>query len=475
MTGIGTEFGNALRRRFGGDYDTLVSIVSAIAGAGGRCRAVGGAVRDFLMDSRIKDLDVEIFGLPLERVEEILGSFGNVKKMGKSFGVLLIRGLDIDFSLPRRDSKSGKGHRGFVVFFDPGMSDAEAARRRDLTVNAIAVDLETGALIDPADGRADIDRRLLRAVDPDTFIDDPLRVYRIAQFAARFAFDVDLATVELAASMTPEGLPRERIFGEFEKLLLRGVEPSRGIEFLRDCGWIRYFPELQAIIDVPQDPEWHPEGDVWIHTNQALDKAVEYRSGDRLRDLKLMFAVLCHDIGKAVATREERGRLRSPGHEPEGAALAEAFMARLTRHQELIDGVVTLVGEHLKPALLEKGKISSRAVRRLSLRLAPSADIRLLVQVARADHLSRPGYDSFPAGGKLLEKAEELALQDSAEKPILMGRHLIAAGLEPGPEFRVLLARAFDIQISDGIKDADALLARVLEERESGSAGSSGR
>jgi len=462
------EFETALKRHLGDSYDTLVSIAKAMIEAGGRCQAVGGAVRDFLMGVPIKDLDVEVFGLPLSKAEKVLGSFGSLIKIGKSFGVLKIRGLDIDFSLPRRDSKSGEGHRGFVVAFDPCMSSADAARRRDLTINAIAIDLDTGDLVDPAGGRADIKKRLLRATDPETFLDDPLRVYRVAQFAARFRFDIDPGTVKLSASMTPEGLPRERIFGEFEKLLLRGKKPSLGLEFLRACGWIRYFPELEAIIGVPQDPEWHPEGDVWTHTNQALDEAVKYRSGDWLRDLKLMFAVLCHDMGKAVVTREERGRLRSPKHEPEGAGLAETFMTRLTGQQELIDGVVILVGEHLKPAMLARGEMSLRAVRRLSIRMAPTADIRLLVQVAKADHLSRPGFDSFPAGEKLLKMAEELAIQDSAEKPVLMGRHLLAAGVKPGPGMGILLARAFDIQVSEGIRDAKILGRRVLGEWKKG-------
>ena len=462
-----TEWESKLRKSLSGEYPLYRKVIDSLISRGARCHVVGGAVRDFLRDDEIGDLDVEIFKLELPDIEEELSRFGRVLKIGKAFGVFKLKGLDVDFCLPRRDSKVAPGHQGFDIECEPSMSLREAARRRDLTINAIAVDLDSHEIIDPFNGMSDLENRILRAVDRKRFGDDPLRVYRTAQFAARFGFEIEPGTIRLSSAMSSEGLSSERVFAEFEKLLVKGKNPSHGFEFIRAAGWISNHPELSALIGVEQDPEWHPEGDVWIHTMLALDKAVELRYGEREKDLKLMFAVLCHDFGKATMTRIERGRIRSLGHEQEGGELATRFMERLTAEKDLVSAVRKLVAEHLKPALLAEGGITGKAVKRLAGRLAPEAGIELLVRVARADHMSRLGIRSFEAGDLLLEKASEMEVEREPEKPVLLGRHLIKAGLSPGREFGIILKKAFEIQITEGIKKPGELLGRVLDDQTS--------
>jgi tRNA nucleotidyltransferase (CCA-adding enzyme) len=251
--------------------DRAQQIAEAVRNAGGRGLIVGGWVRDRIMQRPSKDIDLEVFGIPADQVRAILEGFGRVETVGESFQVY--KSGDIDVSLPRRESKSGRGHRGFDIAGDPDMPLHEAVRRRDFTINAIAWDPLTGEYLDPCDGRGDIARRLLRVVDPVTFADDSLRVLRAIQFAARLEFVLDAQTRELCRSIALDDLPAERIWGEIEKLLL-APRPSIGLTIAMDLGVVgRLFPELQALAGCPQEPEWHPEGDVWVHTLQVVDQA----------------------------------------------------------------------------------------------------------------------------------------------------------------------------------------------------------
>jgi tRNA nucleotidyltransferase (CCA-adding enzyme) len=253
-------------------------VASAVRSAGGRALVVGGWVRDHLLGRTSKDVDLEIFGLSPARLRELLGRFGAVNTVGESFTVYKVG--DVDVSLPRRDSKTGRGHRGFTVDGDPSMSIAEAARRRDFTINAIAFDPLTGEHLDPWGGIRDLERRVLRAVDARTFPDDSLRVLRAVQFAARFTLDVEPSTRELCRRIPLDDLPAERIWGEIEKLVVLADRPSLGLEVALDLGAVdRLFPELRALVGCPQEPEWHPEGDVWIHTLMVTDEA-RRRIGD---------------------------------------------------------------------------------------------------------------------------------------------------------------------------------------------------
>jgi tRNA nucleotidyltransferase (CCA-adding enzyme) len=311
----------------------VLSLAQAIHEAGGRALLVGGCVRDELMGAQPEDWDLEVYNLEPARLREILDQFGPVNVVGEAFTVYKL-GNHLDVSIPRRERKSGPGHKGFVIEGDPSMSVAEATRRRDFTINAILQDPLTGELLDPFNGRGDLEQRVLRAVSKDTFAEDSLRVLRAAQFAARFEFDIDPETIELCRAIDLSDLPAERIWGEIEKLLLRALRPSIGLEWLRRLGAIeKLFPEIQSLIGVPQDPEWHPEGDVFVHTQLAIDRARELI--DDLpypRQVTVMLATLAHDFGKPPTTELLEGRWRSRGHEEAGAAPAESFLNRLNVH-----------------------------------------------------------------------------------------------------------------------------------------------
>lgn len=289
---------------------------------------MGGYVRDHLLGQPSKDVDIEVFGLSAAALENTLGEFGSVITVGRAFGVYKVKGVDADFSLPRRDSKVAPGHRGFEVTVDQGLDFAEAARRRDFTVNSIGFDPLSVSLLDPHGGVSDLNAGVLRATDPRHFAEDPLRGMRAAQFVARFELSPDPQLLQLCSALDLAELPGERLLDEFRKLLLKGVRPSLGLEFLQRTGLIETFPELAALVGVAQDPAWHPEGDVWTHTLMVVDEAARLRGS--ANDEALMFAALCHDLGKAHTTeQDETGRVRSPAHDRAGVALAETFLERL--------------------------------------------------------------------------------------------------------------------------------------------------
>jgi tRNA nucleotidyltransferase (CCA-adding enzyme) len=446
----------------------LAAVLREVAGrvrdAGGRALLVGGCVRDAALGRAAAELDFEVYGLAPERLVALLEERYPLDLVGRDFAVLKLRGLPVDVSLPRRESKRGLGHRGFEVHADPFLEPREAAARRDFTINALASDPLTGELLDPFGGLADLEDRVLRHVS-GRFSEDPLRVLRGMQLAARFELEVAPETVALCRGIGPEGLARERVFGEWRKLLVRGVRPSRGLAFLRDCDWLRHFPELADLVGCEQDPEWHPEGDVFVHTLHCLDAFAAERVGDELEDLVVGLAVLCHDLGKPATTRRESGRVTSHRHEPVGEALARRFLARLTAEAALVEAVVPLVGAHLRPGQLHQARAGDAAVRRLARRVGR---IDRLVRVARADWKGRPplAAQRFEAGEWLLARARALELEAAAPRPLVQGRHLIGLGLEPGPHFGPLLAACFEAQLDgefasleQGIEFARAWLA----------------
>ena len=369
-----------------------VEIAQAVRDAGGRALVVGGWARDHLLGVRSKDVDIEVFGLDVERLEALLAGFGSVHAVGRAFGVLRVGGIDVDFSLPRRDSKRGRGHRGFDVAPDPTLDFAEAARRRDLTVNSIGIDPLTGELLDPHGGRQDLERRVLRATDPARFPEDPLRGLRVAQLAARLEMAPDAELVDLCRTLDLSELSGERVFDEIRKLLLRAAKPSIGFRVLEDTGLLRFFPELDALRGVLQDPKWHPEGDVWVHTLMVLDAAASLRdvgerdisTEDGSENLALMLGALCHDLGKPATTEWDGGRIRSYRHDVEGVAPTRALLARMRVPRALVDKVVALAEHHLAPALFIRNGATAKGYRRLARNLARAGvSIALLVRVAR--------------------------------------------------------------------------------------------
>lgn len=432
--------------------------------AGGRALLVGGCVRDALLGRPAKDVDIEVYGVAPDHLVEMLSTRFVLDLVGRAFGVLKVRGLPIDVSLPRRESKAGLGHKGFAVFSEPDLPPEEAAMRRDFTINAMAFDPLDATLVDPFGGQADLAGRLLRHTSPK-FVEDPLRVLRGMQFIARFELAAAPETVALCRTLEPEGLSRERIFDEWRKLVLQGVRPSLGLAFLRDSGWLRYFPDLHALVGCEQDPEWHPEGDAWAHTLHCMDAFAEERIGDEGEDLVVGLAVLCHDLGKPATTRRERGRLRSPGHEAAGEQPTRAFLGQMTNERDLIEEVVPLVVHHMRPMMLHRAGSADSAVRRLARKVR----IDRLARVSRADSRGRPprstGVD--PHSDWLLERARVLNVEDTPPRPLVMGRHLLAEGLPPGPRLGEILNACYEAQLNGEISTLEegvALALRIAAE-----------
>lgn len=443
-------------------------IAEAVRARDGRALVVGGWVRDRLLGLKSKDIDLEVFGLESQVVRDLLERFGQVNAIGESFTVYKIG--DIDVALPRRESKAGRGHRGFIVQGDPGMSVEEAARRRDFTINAIAFDPLTGEYIDPYNGRADLSRRLLRVVDAATFGDDSLRVLRAIQLAARFELGVEPATRALCRDIPLDDLPAERVWGEVEKLLRQAQRPSIGLALALDLGTVtRLFPELLALVGCPQEPEWHPEGDVWIHTLMVVDEARRRIDDlDHPRQLTVMLGALCHDLGKPPTTAVIDGRIRSMDHEQAGVEPARALLDRLNIHT--IDGfdvrgqVLGSVAHHLKPLAFFKAneRVGDGAFRRL----AQKVNLELLARVAVSDCLGRGGRFDCSGVDWFLERARELGVEHEAPAPLVKGRHLLALGVPAGPGMGPLLREIYERQldgritnVAEGIDAARELLA----------------
>ncbi len=424
---------------------------------------VGGCVRDELMGVEPKDWDVEVYGIEPSRLREILDSFGKVDAVGEAFTVYKI-GQDLDVALPRRERKVGRGHKGFVIEGDKDMSFAEAAKRRDFTINAVLKDILTGEIIDVYGGRQDIENKTLRVVSGETFAEDSLRVLRAAQFAARFEFDIDAETIEICRGIDLTDLPKERIWGEFEKLLLQAAKPSVGLKWLYDLGAVeQLFPELKSLVGVPQQPEWHPEGDVDVHTLMVADEARKLIDDlPYAKKVAVMLGALCHDFGKPPTTRFFDGKWRSHGHDEAGVEPTLSFLDRLgiyTIHgYDVREQVVQLVRYHLKPGEFYKAQPGDGAFRRLARKVEPD----LLYRVAKADSLGRnpewlPKEKWFKAEAQewFIEKARSLAVEKEAPKPILMGRHLIELGLKPSPRFREILDSVYEMQLDGKITNTE--------------------
>lgn len=451
--------------------EKIILLSHTIRDAGGRALLVGGCVRDALMGAQPKDWDLEVYGVAPERLREILDQFGPVNVVGEAFTVYKL-GPDLDVSMPRRERKSGRGHRAFVIEGDPAMSFADAARRRDFTINAILRDPLTGEIIDPCGGQSNIEQRVLRAVSEETFAEDSLRVLRAAQFAARFEFDVDPQTVALCQTIDLSDLPAERIWGELEKLLLRAQRPSIGLEWLRELGALeKLFPEIYSLIGVPQDPEWHPEGDVFVHTKLTVDRARESIDAlDYPRQVTVMLAALAHDFGKPATTEFIEGRLRSRGHEAAGVPPAESFLTRINIYT--IDGydvrsqVISLVREHLKPGEFYKKReeVGEGAFRRLARKCEPD----LLYRVAKADSLGRnapwvPREKWYGAEAQewFIQRARELDVEQRPPEPLLLGRHLLALGVKPGPRIGQITAAVYEMQLDGRVRTVEEAIVEA--------------
>ena len=454
---------------------TILRIVSLLEEGGARdVLAVGGAVRDHLLKNPPdRDVDLEVYGLSYARIAEILRPHFRVGLVGQAFGVLKVSGRDgtrrfeIDVSLPRRESKNGVGHKGFEIDTEPRLSYDEAFARRDFTVNAIGMRRD-GALIDPYNGRADLEKKILRAPSA-RFKDDPLRVLRGMQFAARFGFTMESRTLEYCREVLDEfpTLSKERIYDEWRKWALRGKYPSMGLDVLKESGWIGAFPELAALVGTPQNPKWHPEGDVWTHTalvcneaRLAIEKARE--TGEPFSEIEqtaLMFAALAHDFGKPLTTRRDaEGVIRSHGHAEQGFKPARAFLESMKAPNLTVDMVLPLVREHMVVVHHMLGAPTPKAVRRLACKLEP-ASLRLWVALCQSDALG-----CFPPAAEArtirfraddwLQTAHEANVVNEKPAQLVNGRDLIPLGVAPGPEMGRILRAAYDAQIDGAFATA---------------------
>ena len=450
---------------------SLSRLHQTIAKAGGRSVLVGGCVRDRLLGLPPKDFDLEVYGLSPDALQQAVAPLGSIHAVGKAFGVLKVTLSEgdetqtYDVALPRTENKQGRGHRGFLVTPDPQLSFADASARRDFTINAMGYDLQRQELLDPHGGQAHLHDRVLHHVSK-AFAEDPLRVLRAAQFKARFQLNVAPETLELCRTLTPElqHLPKERIYWEMEKLFLKSERPAMGLRFLAESGALKLFPELMALQGCPQEPEWHPEGDVWFHTLLVLDEAArvcELEGVFGAERMVILLAALCHDLAKPPTTRLDDGRIRSRGHESGGEAPTRSLLARMGVAKATVEAVVPLVKEHLKPYQLyaARAQVSDAALKRLALRVP----IRPLCLLAKADCFGRTTPEALrredPATDWLWREFKRLELDQKSPQPILMGKHLIAEGLQPGPHFKDILNQAFQAQLEDGFRDeAGALL-----------------
>ncbi|MFH1831240.1 MAG: HD domain-containing protein [bacterium] len=477
---------------------SILRIINSIDAAGGTAYVVGGSVRDLVLDRHVKDFDIEVHGLTLEQLEAVLKKFGPLKLVGKKFGVLRLLTLDIDWSLPRTDSLGRKP----IVTIDPSLTIEQAMRRRDLTMNAMAINLNLLSknfesiyqkasktnnyknigleIIDPYGGLKDMQDKKLRAVDTKLFLEDPLRFYRVMQFIGRFEMYPDNTLQEICTKInlndpvTQKPVAKERVYEEIKKLFLKSRRPSLGFRWLNDIGRLQeLFPEIHALIGVPQKPEYHPEGDVFEHTMQALDAAAIinlYQENESLsqEDEKflIMIAALCHDLGKPITVDTD---LSCKKHDQEGIKIAKKLLKRFTRDTFLIDATCKLVAAHMLPASFidTKSKANPNAYKRLAKKLAPEVNLRQLALLTLADGRARNAESSEPLTGcnqtykNFLVEAEKAQVLNEPEPAILMGRHLLEH-IKPGKQLGELLKEAYRIQIEEGVTNLEELKSRVL-------------
>ncbi|MBR4833656.1 MAG: HD domain-containing protein [Thermoguttaceae bacterium] len=476
------------------------------AGGATEVLIVGGFVRDALLGVESKDVDVEVYGLSYSQIRDILAPSFHVDLVGQSFGVMKV-GRDVDVALPRRESKNGVGHKGFSVETNPDITPREAFGRRDFTINAIGMRRD-GSLCDPFDGVGDLKRGVLRAPGP-AFKDDPLRVLRGMQFAARFGFRLDAQTVRYCREVFDEfaTLSPERIYDEWRKWALKGVYPELGLETLRETGWLAAFPELAALVGCAQNPKWHPEGDVWTHTKAVCrEAAVAVNSCEpELSDderTAVMFAALAHDFGKPDASFvDENGEIRSHGHAKVGAPLARTFLERMRAPLKLTQTVENLVYDHMSSS----AKPTLRAVRRLAKRLEP-ASVRLWALLCRSDALGCDAPERYVPSAEYafdaetefaseptlnladsplptvdevaqtlknreirfqadvwLDLADRMGVRDEGPTPLVQGRDLIPLGVKPGPAMGETLRQAFEAQLDGEFATLEAGVAWLRE------------
>ncbi len=434
------------------DKLTAEKIAEAVQSRGGRAYYVGGYVRDLICGRENKDIDIEIHGISPACLEGILDRFGERIAIGESFGIYNIKGYHIDIAMPRKENVRGSGHRDFDIFVDPFIGTRDAAKRRDFTVNALMQDVLSSEVIDHFGGTDDLNNGILRHVNDSSFAEDPLRVLRAAQFAARFELTVAPETVELCSKMQLEHLSKERIEGELKKALLKAEKPSIFFETLREMNQLDiWFTEIKALIGIEQNRKYHTEGDVWNHTMRVLDAAAKYREKAE-HPMGFMLAALTHDVGKAVCTEIINGELHAYAHESKGLPLAEELLRRITNEVKLIEYALNLIELHMKPNVIAKAKSAIKSTNKL---FDSAVDPAALIYLATADSEgtitphSHTMYTDF-----LFERLE--IYRSYMSRPYVMGKDLIQAGLKPSKNFSEILDYAHKLRLA-GIGKENAL------------------
>lgn len=446
-------------------YPKVTLIARALHDAGAQVFLVGGAVRDLLLGKEPKDLDIEVHGLAFEKIEQILQQFGLVSTVGKSFGVMRVHGIDVDWSLPRSDSSGRKP----MVTIDPNMDINQAFKRRDVTMNAMGIDLFTFELVDPFGGAQDLVDKKLRATDPDLFLEDPLRFFRVMQFVGRFGMTPDQELNNVCKHMDLTGVSRERIEEEYAKWLLKSSKPSLALEWLDQIGRLKeLMPEIAALKGLEQESTWHPEGDVYEHSKQAVDAAARLTYPNDREKLITMYAALCHDLGKVNRTRVIKGRITNHGHADESKQLVTVFLKRFTRDSDLITSVQKLVEYHMHPGQFVSNGAKADAYKRLALKLAPEITLEMLSKVFIADRQGRNPQQGSPLNAMpadvitFLERASQANVLSAVEPALLKGRDFL--DVVQGPQLGQLVKLAYQLQIRQGITDKNELKQKVLRQ-----------
>ncbi len=437
------------------DMEMARRLVALVEERGGKVYYVGGFVRDRILGIENTDVDVEVHGITPAALEGILDSLGTRLEMGSSFGVYGLKGYNLDIAMPRRENATGRGHKDFQVEVDPFIGTRKAAMRRDFTINALMEDVRTGEVVDHFGGKEDLKKGVLRHVSDDSFPEDALRVLRGAQFAARFDFKIAPETMELCRKLDLSVLPRERIQEELRKAMLKGKRPSVFFETLREMGQLSvWFPEVEALIGVEQNPKYHMEGDVWIHTMLVVDQAAKRRK-EATNPFAFMLSALTHDFGKALCTQEIGGELHAYEHEKQGLPLAEAFLKRISGEKALEKYVLNMIELHMKPNRMAKDS-SQKSINKM---FDQSVSPRDLILLATCDDFgSLTDHEREHWEGVLLEKLA--VFEEYMARPYVMGVDLVAAGLTPGREFHEMLELGHKLRLA-GV-DKSIALKQVL-------------
>lgn len=433
------------------NMELATKIAKKVSEKGGRTFLVGGYVRDEILGIETKDIDIEVHGIKVDTLVDILESLGNVQKIGASFGVFNLKGYDIDIAMPRKEKSNGKCHRDFEIYVDPFIGCKEAAIRRDFTINSMMKDILTGEVIDSFGGIDDLKNKKIKHINDVSFCEDPLRVFRAAQFASRFEFNIDKDTIKLCSNMDVSSLAFERVFEELKKALLKSQKPSIFFNTLKDMNQLSFwFKEVENLIGIEQSKIHHPEGDVFTHSMMVLDEAAKLKDESE-DELSFMLAALCHDFGKTVSTKVRKGKLTAYGHEAESVHIAHEFLNRLTNKITLKKEVLNLVKLHMKP-----NQMYNTAKKKSMMKLWDEAIHPIdLILLSKADVLGRGSNKDYSE----IESALRASLKNYEklmQEPEVTGKDLISLGLKPGIQFSEYIKLGHKLHLS-GLKKEDIL------------------